>query len=362
MRFFRRKDEAADAPRPADEVPGDSSDVDAVVAPVEARADDSDSMDVRVHAGDVAEAVPVDQAVERTRKTWFGRIGGMFRKGLSDELWDELEETMIAADTGVATSLKVIGDVRDRVKKDGIKDPDEALGILKEELTRVLEVDTGRGQIWHSNGQHETLPKPAVILVVGVNGTGKTTSIGKLAYAYKAQGKKLVLAAGDTFRAAAIEQLKHWGQQAGVDVVAHQQGADPGAVVFDALQAAENRDADVLIIDTAGRLHTKANLMAELEKVNRIIERKIPDAPHEVMLVIDATTGQNAMTQAKYFTEAVGVTAILLAKLDGTAKGGVVFSVCDQLGVPVRWVGTGEKPQDLARFEPRAFVEALLAG
>jgi fused signal recognition particle receptor len=358
MRFFRRKGDAPDTPPPEDEITEDvvqEADLDAAAVVEEDTA--------ALSEGDPdAAAVSVDQAVERTRRSWFGRIGGMFRKGLNEELWDELEETMIAADTGVQTSLKVIEDLRETVKKDGIKDPDAALGVLKEDLIQVLDVDTGRGQIWHSNGQQETLPKPAVILVVGVNGTGKTTSIGKLAHAYKAQGKKLVLAAADTFRAAAIDQLKHWGQRAGVDVVAHQQGADPGAVVFDALTAAENRGADVVIIDTAGRLHTKANLMAELEKVNRIIQRKIPDAPHEVMLVIDATTGQNAMTQAKYFTEAVGVTAILLAKLDGTAKGGVVFSVCDQLGVPVRWVGTGENPQDLARFEPRAFVEALLAG
>jgi fused signal recognition particle receptor len=305
-------------------------------------------------------AVPVEEAVERTRRTWFGRIGGMFRKGLSDELWDELEETLISADTGVKTTLRVIGDLKDRVKNEGIRDPEAALAVLRENLIAVLNVDSGRGQIWGSNGQREVSPKPAVILVVGVNGTGKTTSIGKLAHAYKGQGKKLVLAAADTFRAAAIDQLKHWGEGAGVDVVAHQQGADPSAVVFDAMQAAEKRDADVVIIDTAGRLHTKANLMAELEKVNRIIKRKIPDAPHEVLLVIDATTGQNAMTQAKYFTEAVGVTGIVLAKLDGTAKGGVVFSVCDELRVPVLFVGTGEKPQDLARFEPRAFVEALL--
>jgi len=306
-------------------------------------------------------AVAVGQAVERTRRTWFGRIGGMFRKGLNDELWDELEETLISADTGVKTTLRVIGDLKERVKDEGIRDPEAALAVLKDDLTSVLEVDTGRGRIWHANGQQETLPKPAVILVVGVNGTGKTTSIGKLAHAYRAQGKKVLLAAADTFRAAAIDQLKHWGEGAGVDVVAHQQGADPSAVVFDALQAAEKRDADIVIIDTAGRLHTKANLMAELEKVNRIIQRKIPDAPHEVLLVIDATTGQNAMTQAKYFTEAVGVTGIILAKLDGTAKGGVVFSVCDQLRLPVLFVGTGEKPQDLARFEPREFVEALLA-
>ena len=312
------------------------------------------------------DAAPVTEAVERTRRTWFGRIGGMFRRGLNDELWDELEETLVAADTGVATTMKVIEDVRERVKREGIKDPEVALGILKEDLIATLEVDTGRGRIWHSNGHtlrqaqgERDIPKPAIILVVGVNGTGKTTSIGKLAHAYKSQGKKLVLAAADTFRAAAIDQLKEWGQRAGVDVVAHKQGADPGAVVFDAMTAAEKRDADVVIIDTAGRLHTKANLMEELRKVNRIIQRKYPDAPHEVLLVLDAATGQNAMHQAKYFTEAVGVTGVVLAKLDGTAKGGVIFSVCDQLEVPVRFVGTGERPQDLAPFEPREFVEAL---
>jgi len=310
---------------------------------------------------------PVEEALERTRRTWFSRISGMFRRGLGDELWEELEETLVAADTGVATTMKVIDDVRDRVNRDSIRDPEQALNILKEDLISTLEVDTGRGQIWHSNGHASMvssgseMPKPAIILVVGVNGTGKTTSIGKLAHAYKTQGKKLVLAAADTFRAAAIDQLKQWGQQAGVDVVAHKQGADPGAVVFDALTAAEKRGADVVIIDTAGRLHTKAHLMDELRKVNRIIQRKYPEAPHEVLLVLDATTGQNAMHQAQYFTEAVGVTGVVLAKLDGTAKGGVIFSVCDQLRVPVRFVGTGERPQDLAPFEPREFVEALFA-
>jgi fused signal recognition particle receptor len=285
----------------------------------------------------------------------------MFRRGLSDELWEELEETLVAADTGVPTTLRVIDDVKERVKRGAIKDSDEALSILKENLIATLEVDTGRGRIWHQNGHKQALPKPAIILVVGVNGTGKTTSIGKLAHTYKSQGKKLVLAAADTFRAAAIDQLKLWGEAAGVDVVAHKQGADPGAVVFDAMAAAEKRDADIVIIDTAGRLHTKANLMEELRKVNRIIQRKFPEAPHEVLLVLDATTGQNAMHQAKYFTEAVGVTGVVLAKLDGTAKGGVIFSVCDQLRVPVRFVGTGERPQDLAPFDPREFVEALFA-
>ena len=345
MRIFRRKDDG-EAPPPEDTTPPAATTPEPVVAAA---------------SGEDEAAVPVDQAIERTRRTWFGRIGGMFRRGLSDELWDELEETMIAADTGVATTLKVIGDLKERVRSDGIRDPEAALEVLKDDLVAVLEVDTHRGQIWHSNGQQETLPKPAVILVVGVNGTGKTTSIGKLAYAYKAQGKKLVLAAGDTFRAAAIEQLKHWGERAGVDVVAHQQGADPGAVVFDAMQAAEKRDADVVIIDTAGRLHTKAHLMEELRKVNRIIQRQYPEAPHEVLLVIDATTGQNAMTQAKYFTEAVGVTGIVLAKLDGTAKGGVVFSIIGELEAPILFVGTGEKVDDISEFDPERFVAALFS-
>jgi fused signal recognition particle receptor len=357
VRFFRRKkddEQAVDEEGLTEEAIAAADEAEAggvVVAEEEAPGSEDEEDD--------GGAAPVEEAVERTRKTWFGRIGGLFRRGLDESLWEELEETLVSADTGVQTTIRIIDDVRERVKAESIRDPEAALNALKDELVTVLDVDTERGQIWHSNGQKETLPKPAVILVVGVNGTGKTTSIGKMAHAYRAQGKKVVLAAGDTFRAAAIDQLKHWGERAGVDVVAHQQGADPGAVVFDALAAAEKRDADVLVIDTAGRLHTKANLMEELSKVNRVIQRKIPGAPHEVLLVLDATSGQNAMQQAKYFTEAVGVTAVLLAKLDGTAKGGVVFSVCDQLGVPVRFVGTGERPQDLARFEPRPFVEAL---
>jgi fused signal recognition particle receptor len=305
------------------------------------------------------EAAPVEEAVERTRKTWFGRIGGMFKRGLSEELWEELEETLIASDTGVQTTLRILEEVRERVREQGIKDPDEALAVLKDDLAGILEAPADRGLIWRSNGAEAPMPKPAVILVVGVNGTGKTTSIGKLAHAYRSRGQKVVLAAGDTFRAAAIDQLKKWGERVGTDVVAHQEGADPGAVIFDALAAAEKRDADVVIIDTAGRLHTKANLMEELRKVHRVIRRKFPEAPHEVLLVLDATSGQNAMHQAKYFTEAVGVTGVVLAKLDGTAKGGVIFSVSDQMDVPVRFVGTGERPQDLAPFKPREFVEAL---
>jgi len=339
VRFFRRKSDVTEEPPPGRDGAGST---DAATETREAPA-------------------PVGQAVEKTRRTWFGRIGGIFRRGLGDEVWEELEETLIGADAGVETTLKVLALVRERVKQEGIREPQAAVEVLKDELRRVLEVDTGRGRLWGQGASQEAPPRPAVILVVGVNGTGKTTSIGKLAYAYRAQGKKVILAAGDTFRAAAIDQLKHWGQRAEVEVVAHQQGADPGAVVFDALVAAEKREADVLIIDTAGRLHTKSNLMEELRKVNRVIQRRMPDAPHEVLLVLDATTGQNAMHQARYFTEAVGVTGVVLAKLDGTAKGGVIFSVCDQLRVPVRFVGTGEKPQDLAPFDPREFVEALFA-
>ncbi len=359
VRFFRRKknDEAAnEQSAPTEDVVADAEGVAEEIQEPEATVEDAAS------ERDDEEAAPVEEAVERTRKTWFGRIGGIFKRGLDDSLWEELEETLIAADTGVRTTIRIIEDVRARVKEESIRDPDKALDVLKEELVEVLDVGTDRGKIWSRGGDLDSPDGVAVILVVGVNGTGKTTSIGKMAHAYKARGKKVVLAAADTFRAAAIDQLKMWGERAGVDVVAHQQGADPGAVVFDALAAAEKREADVVIIDTAGRLHTKANLMEELRKVDRVIQRKVPDAPHEVLLVLDATSGQNAMQQAKYFTDAVGVTAVLLAKLDGTAKGGVVFSICDQLGVPVRFVGTGERPQDLARFEARRFVEALFAG
>jgi len=371
VRFFRRKGEEPSEPPPSPEAPAAEQPAEAAEAPA-----------------------TVDQAVERTRRTWFSRIGGMFRRGLDDELWEELEETLIAADTGVETTVKVLDGLRERVKSEGIRDPEQAQEALKGELLATLEVNgEHKGQLWgggvsemvgfggggalreplrpgsgqaqgeRTSGEAQVgqAPKPAIILVVGVNGTGKTTSIGKLAHAYKEAGQKVLLAAADTFRAAAIDQLKQWGELAGVDVIAHQQGADPGAVVFDAIQAAEAREADLLIIDTAGRLHTKFHLMEELRKVNRIIQRKDATAPHEVLLVLDATSGQNALHQAKYFTEAVGVTGILLAKLDGTAKGGVIFAVCDQLGVPVRFIGTGEKASDLAPFEPKQFVEALFA-
>ena len=355
VRFFRRKqqetpfDKAQDRPTEAVEEAPEAPEQPAAAEPSE----------------DVGHGV--EEAVERTRRTWFSRIGGMFRRGLDDELWDELEETLIAADTGVETTVKVLENLKERVRAEGIRDPEQAEEALKEELLSILQVDAQPGRLWGGAGAPRAAPlpdgapKPAVILVIGVNGTGKTTGIAKLAHAYKETGQKVIMAAGDTFRAAAIDQVKQWGQRIGVDVVAHQHGADPGAVVFDALSAAESRGADVVIIDTAGRLHTKVNLMEELRKVNRVIQRKYPEAPHEVLLVLDATSGQNALHQSKYFTEAVGVTGVLLAKLDGTAKGGVIFAVCDQLRIPVRFVGTGERADDLAAFEPKRFVDALFA-
>ena len=373
VRFFRRKKEA-EAPVEATE---------AVESPVEPEAEAPEAV-----AAPADEEAPksVEQAVERTRRTWFSRIGGLFRRGLDDELWVELEEMLIAADTGVETTVKLLDNLKERVKEEGIREPEQAQQALRDGLLAILDVDSRLGRLWgpasgdpsaelrtdpttglRMGGEPQGgvsaagFPKPAVVLVVGVNGTGKTTSIGKLAHAYQQEGRKVLLAAADTFRAAAIDQLKQWGEQVGVDVIAHQQGGDPAAVVFDSLSAAESRDVDVLIIDTAGRLHTKVNLMEEMRKVNRIIQRKVPDGPHEVLLVLDATSGQNALHQAKYFTEALGVTGILLAKLDGTAKGGVVFAICDQLRIPVRFVGTGEKVGDLANFEPKQFVDALFA-
>jgi fused signal recognition particle receptor len=273
-------------------------------------------------------------------------------------VWDELEELLIGADTGVSTTQKILGAVQMRVERERIKDADQVKPILKAELVATLRSGTEKGRIW---GEEDAPPpgRPAVILIVGVNGTGKTTSVAKLAQAYREDGEKVVVAAADTFRAAAIEQLKSWGEVVGAEVVAHKQGADPGAVVFDAMSAAESRQADVLLIDTAGRLHTKFNLMEELGKIRRVIERKLPEGPDEVMLVLDATTGQNALLQAKAFAEVVPITALCLTKLDGTSKGGIVFAVSDQLGIPVRFIGTGEQPEDLTPFDAEEFVEAL---
>jgi len=297
-------------------------------------------------------------ALERTRRSWFGRIGGILDRGkIDDELWDELEEVLLGADVGLRTSEKILDAVKARVESERIRDAEDVRELLKQELIALLERVPLKGALWGEDVV--TPPRPGVILVVGVNGTGKTTSIGKLAHLYVSEGDSVVVGAGDTFRAAAIEQLTSWANQVGAQIVAHKEGADPSAVAFDTIGAAQSRGAAAAIIDTAGRLHTKFNLMEELRKVRRVIERRDPTAPHEVLLVLDATTGQNALIQAKAFTEAVDVTAIALTKLDGTSKGGIVFAISDELGLPVRFVGTGEGEDDLNPFDPRAFVDAL---
>ena len=293
-----------------------------------------------------------EQAVKRSKETWFSKITSLFdRPTIDKQSWEELEELLIAADAGVDTAAKLIQRVKDRVGKEKIGDAKQVRAALMQEMALMLKVD----------GKEPTAAaSPRVILVVGVNGSGKTTTIAKLGYGYGKEGK-VILAAADTFRAAAIEQLKWWGERIGAEVIAHQPGADPGAVVFDALQAAKTRGAQTVIVDTAGRLHTKFNLMEELKKIKRVVQRVDPSAPHEILLVLDATTGQNGLIQAKYFTETVGVNGIVLTKLDGTAKGGIVLAICDQLKIPVRFIGTGETLDDLAPFDPQTFVEALMS-
>ncbi len=301
-----------------------------------------------------------EEAVERTRRTWFRRVAGVFeRSNINDDLWEEIEEILIGADTGLETTERVLQRTKERIRKEGVKEPVEAREILKNELIAILEDVDVKGALWDAEGG--IAQKPAIILVVGVNGVGKTTSIAKLGAAFKRDGERVVIAAGDTFRAAAIDQIKLWGERTGVEVIASQPGADPAAIVFDAVAAAQKRQADVVIVDTAGRLHTKFNLMEELAKIRRTAGKFDPTAPHEVLLVLDATTGQNGLTQARTFAEAVGVTSIFLAKLDGTAKGGIVFSICDQLHIPVRFIGTGERAADVALFDPVEFVDALFA-
>jgi len=274
------------------------------------------------------------------------------RTSVGDEVWDELEELLIAADVGLTTTQKLLGKVKQRVKAEKLNDGIQIRAALKEEMVNLLKVDAGANSIPKSAGTQ-------IILVVGVNGSGKTTSIAKLAHGFKNEGKKVILAAADTFRAAAIDQLKHWGERVGVDVVAHQSGGDPGAVVYDALQAAQNRQAGVVIIDTAGRLHTKFNLMEELKKIKRVAGKY--EMSQDVLLVIDATTGQNGLAQARHFTEAVGVNGVFLAKLDGTAKGGIVLAVCDELKIPITYIGTGEQLDDIAIFDANTFVEAIFS-
>jgi len=293
-----------------------------------------------------------EKGVKRTREAWWGKVVHLFdRPTFGEELWDELEELLISADVGVNTTAKLTGRLKERVTKENIKDAAEARNALKEEMVSMLMA--GGGEVTPS-----TDSKIGVVLVVGVNGVGKTTSIAKLAYSYKEQGKRVLLVAGDTFRAAAIDQLKVWGERIRVPVIAHQPGGDPAAVVFDALESAK-KNADIVIVDTAGRLHTKFNLMEELKKIRRVVDKASMEP--QVLLVLDATTGQNGLTQAKYFTEAVKVNGILLAKLDSTAKGGIVLAICDELKIPILYIGTGQELEDLAPFNPEEFVEALFS-
>ena len=294
------------------------------------------------------------QAVTRTRESLNERIDDLasIGKEIDRGTLDELEATLISADLGTATTAAVLETLRAKVDRRQIGDINELKRVLKDELLKILEV-ADKQPVQKVNGE------PEVILMVGVDGTGKTTSTGKLAYTLRAQGKSVLLAAADTFRAAAIEQLEIWGDRAGVEVIKNKPGGDPSAVLFDALQAAKARNIDYVIVDTAGRLHTKSNLMTELEKMRRTAQRFIASAPHETLLVMDATTGQNGLQQARLFTQSAGVTGIVLSKLDGTAKGGVVVAISKELGLPVRYVGVGEKASDLLPFNSRDFVDSL---
>jgi fused signal recognition particle receptor len=296
----------------------------------------------------------IKDSLTRTRQSFFGRVAGLFgANDVTEELWEELEELLIQADVGVNTTVKLVERLRERVAEERVRDARAVEGMLKEELVAMLD-----------GGPPLSINEPrllTVVLVVGTNGSGKTTSIAKLAHFYQEQGRKVILGAADTFRAAAIDQLKIWGQRAGCDVIAHQPGADPGAVVYDAIRAARAREADMLVVDTAGRLHTKYNLMQELKKVRGVAAKQVHSAPHETLLVLDATTGQNALAQARRFKDDVEVTGIFLAKLDGTAKGGIVFAIAGELGLPIRFVGTGEGIGDMAEFDAQAFVEGLFS-
>jgi fused signal recognition particle receptor len=349
VRFWRRSRQAN---TPPEAVPGPAV-VEAGMAPAPAvpALDDAAAEQAEIHE-------QTERALQRSRRGLFGRIASLFeRADFGDELWDELEEILVASDTGIATTSEILGRVRARVRSEGIKQAAAAREVLREELVAILEHPRRTPAAW----ERADPPRPLILLVVGVNGAGKTTSIAKLAHAFKRDGAAVVLGAADTFRAAAIDQLKIWGDRVGVRVVAHQPGSDPGAVVFDTLTAAQHARADVVIIDTAGRLHTKTNLMEELKKIHRIVQRTDETAPHETLLVLDATTGQNGLSQARTFTSAVGVTGIVLAKLDGTAKGGIAFAIAHDLDLPVRFIGTGERLDDLAPFDAHEFVNSLLA-
>ncbi|MEE1263913.1 signal recognition particle-docking protein FtsY [Ruminococcus sp.] len=293
----------------------------------------------------------IKEGLKKTRKAVMGQIESMLRSftKIDEELFEELEELLVMGDVGVPTAEKICNELRQRVKKEGIKDPKEINRLLEEVITEML-----------SGGEElDISTSPSIILVIGVNGVGKTTTIGKLANNLRLQGKRVVVAAADTFRAAAIDQLDIWAQRSGCEIIKQKEGSDPAAVIFDAIAAAKARKADVIICDTAGRLHNKKHLMDELTKINRVIDRELPDAAKEKLLVLDATTGQNAVNQAEQFRQATGITGIVLTKLDGTAKGGVVLAIKDGLGIPVKYIGVGEQIDDLQPFNAEDFARAL---
>ena len=294
------------------------------------------------------------KGLTKTRNDFSGKIDGIINsyKKIDEELFEDLEEVLITSDVGIKTTIKLIDNLRDRIKEDKVSEPEKVKELLKDEIKKVMEVSILENKL-------NIEPSPAVILVVGVNGVGKTTTIGKLSYNFKNQGKKVLIAAGDTFRAAAIEQLEEWSNRSGAEFVAHREGSDPAAVIYDGIQAAKARKTDILICDTAGRLHNKSNLMEELNKIFRVIEKEYGDATKEVLLVLDATTGQNAINQAKVFKEVANITGVALTKLDGTAKGGVVIALHSELNIPVKLVGVGEGIEDLQEFIVGDFVDAI---
>lgn len=290
--------------------------------------------------------------LQKTRDNIISGMDSIFSgfSAIDDEFYEEIEETLIMGDLGIQTTMSIVEDLRKKVKEQGIKDPAECKELLMESIRD--QMDLGENAYEYENRQ-------SVLLIIGVNGVGKTTSVGKLAGQLKDDGKKVILAAADTFRAAAIEQLTEWANRAGVDIIAQQEGSDPAAVVYDAVAAAKSRRADILICDTAGRLHNKKNLMEELKKINRIIDKEFPEAYRETLVVLDGTTGQNALSQARQFMEVADITGIILTKLDGTAKGGIAVAIQSELGIPVKYVGVGEKIDDLQKFNAGEFVNAL---
>ena len=294
----------------------------------------------------------IRDSLTKTRRSFFGQISSLLGGGeITEETWEDLEALLVQADVGVHTTMTLVDNLREQVARGSIRDAQDLQDLLKQELLALL-----------GDPPPLKIEEPrllTVVLIVGVNGSGKTTSIAKLAKYYQDRGHKVLLAAADTFRAAAIDQLKIWGERVNVPIIAHQPGADPGAVTYDAIRASQSRKADLLIVDTAGRLHTKYNLMEELRKVHGVAQKRVHEAPHETLLVLDATTGQNALSQARHFKEVVDVTGVIVAKLDGTAKGGVVFAIAQELDLPVRFIGTGETVDDLTEFDAQAFVEGL---